>query len=63
MAALVVTVVFIGGITAQAYWAIAIPVAAMVVITMALLFWVGWTFMTTEIGPVEPPSSNGGDGG
>jgi hypothetical protein len=50
------------GITAQAYWAIAIPVATVVVVAMALLFWVGWTFMTTEIGPIEPPG-NGGQGG
>lgn len=57
--ALALTVLFLSGIVAQAYWAIAIPVAAGVVVVMALLFWVGWTFMTTEVAPLEPPSAEG----
>ena len=51
VAALALTVVFLWGISARSYWAIAIPVALLVIVCMAMLFWVGWTYMTTE--PVE----------
>ena len=51
LAALALTAVFLWGIGARAYWAIAIPVAVLVVFVMTMLFWVGWTFVTTE--PVE----------
>ena len=54
LAALGLTVVFLWGISARAYWAIAIPVAAIVVVSMGLLFWVGWTFITTA--PPETPT-------
>ena len=48
IAALSLTAVFLWGISARAYWAIAVPIAVLVVVSMALLFWVGWTFITTE---------------
>ena len=48
IAALALTAIFLWGITARAYWAIAIPIAILVIVAMALLFWVGWTFITTE---------------
>lgn len=51
IAALSLTAVFLWGISARAYWAIAVPVAVLVIVAMALLFWVGWTFITTE--PME----------
>ena len=48
IAALSLTAAFLWGISARAYWAIAVPVAVLVIVSMALLFWVGWTFITTE---------------
>ena len=41
------TFTFLWGINARAYWAIAIPIAVLVVSGMALLFWVGWILFTT----------------
>ena len=54
LTALVLTGVFLWGINARAYWAIAIPVALLVVFSMTMLFWVGWTFLTTEPLPSSP---------
>ena len=53
LAAVVLTVVFLWGIVAQAYWAIAVPIALMVVFAMSMLFWVGWTFLVTDMTPPE----------
>ncbi len=47
------TVLFLWGLATQAYWAIAIPIGAFVVVVMTLLFWVGWTFVMTDTGPAE----------
>ena len=49
------TVVFLWGLATQAYWALAVPIAAGVVVVMSLLFWVGWTFMTTESAAQDSP--------
>jgi hypothetical protein len=53
--ALAGTVLFLSGLATQAYWAMAIPVAVLVVLFMALVFWVGWTFIMTESGPEQLP--------
>lgn len=55
--ALGITVVVLWGLSMQEWWAVAIPVAAMVVVSMTLLFWVGWTLISTEGGP--PPGRSG----
>ena len=53
--ALAGAVLFLCGLATQAYWAMAIPVAVLVVLFMALVFWVGWTFIMTESGPEQLP--------
>ncbi|GEM_PF-4123200 len=46
--------VFLWGLMTQSYWAIAIPIGAMIVVVMTLLFWVGWTFVMTDTSvPIE----------
>lgn len=47
-ASLALSILFLWGIASGAYWAIAVPVALLVLVAMALLFWVGWTFFSTE---------------
>ncbi len=50
------TVLFLAGIAAGAYWAIAIPVAVLIVAAMTMLFWMGWVFLMTEPATrPEPP--------
>lgn len=55
--ALLATVVILWGLVLQEWWAVAVPVAVLVVVSMTLLFWVGWTLFATEVGPPPP----GGD--
>lgn len=46
VAAVFLWAVFQGG--AAGYWAVAIPVAAGLLGILALIFWIGWTMLTTE---------------
>ena len=52
----VVGLVFLLGILSGSYWALAIPVAALVFFVLGLTFWVGWTIATIRVEPeaVEP---------
>lgn len=50
--AIAAAVLFVWGIAAQNYWAVAVPVAIGFLAVMALVFWIGWT-MATEA-PLEP---------
>lgn len=49
------TVLFMWGLVSQAYWALAIPIALLVIGAMAVLLWIGWTFLLTEAGPEQLP--------
>ena len=48
---------FLLGLLQQSYWALAIPVAIIVIFVLGLTFWVGYTIATIQIDPyqdVEP---------
>jgi hypothetical protein len=47
--------VFLYGILRKSYLAIALPVTVAMTALTALGFWVGWTMMTMEEEPEEPP--------
>lgn len=49
--ALVAALAFLGGLLAESYWALAIPVAALVLFVLGLVFWVGWTILTVRVEP------------
>lgn len=55
LAAVAGTILFLWGLMNQAYWALAIPIGAGVVVAMTLLFWVGWTFISTDVEPPDGP--------
>lgn len=60
----VVGLVFVLGILSGSYWALAIPVAALVFFVLGLTFWVGWTIATIRVEPevAEPaPDSSSAD--
>src|SRR5262245_19824080 len=40
---------FVGGVLAQSYWAIAIPVAAATLFVLGLVTWIGWTIATVQV--------------
>ena len=51
VAILVVTVVFLWGVSLQSYWALAIPVIIGFLGILALGFWIGWTILTIKMTP------------
>ncbi len=63
-AIVIVAVIFLWGISAQSYWALAIPVMVGFLGILAMGFWIGWTILTIKtVPPVvdpSPPSSSGG---
>jgi cytoskeletal protein RodZ len=63
-AIVIVAVIFLWGISAQSYWALAIPVMVGFLGVLAMGFWIGWTILTIKTAPPvaepSPPSSSGG---
>ena len=56
---------FLLGLLQKSYWAIALPVAAVVFFALGLSFWVGYTIATIQVEPYqdpEPPSADSGSG-
>ena len=55
----VLGLLFLLGILSKSYWALAIPVAALVFFTLGLTFWVGFTIATIRVEPeeVSPPAA------
>jgi len=56
VAALVIGLIFLGGLLKGSWWAVAIPVAILLAFVLGLTFWVGWTIATIQVEP-EPDSS------
>ncbi len=50
---------FLLGLLQQSYWALAIPVAALVFFALGLTFWVGYTIATIQIEPADEIESPG----
>ncbi len=65
VAILVVAVIFLWGIAAQSYWALAIPVMVGFLGVLAMGFWIGWTILTIKTAPPAPdpppPVPEGGE--
>ena len=60
VAVVVVAAWFLLGLLQGSYWALAIPVAIVVLFALGLTFWVGYTIATIQVEPYdegEPPSS------
>ena len=57
----VVGALFLLGLLQKSYWALAIPVAALVLFALGLTFWVGYTIATIQVDPSTPsePASLG----
>jgi hypothetical protein len=57
----VVGAFFLLGLLQRSYWALAIPVAALVLFALGLTFWVGYTIATIRVEPYEdvaPPTAD-----
>jgi hypothetical protein len=54
LAIVAVAVVFLWGIFAQSYWALAIPVMVGFLGVLGMGFWIGWTILTIKTTPPAP---------
>ena len=47
--AIAAAALFLAGVFARNYWALAIPVAAVVLFVLSLVAWIGWTIATVQV--------------
>ena len=63
LAAVLLGFLFLAGLSAQSYWALALPVAAATFFVLGLVVWIGWTIATVQVpasGDPLPPTGNPG---
>ncbi len=64
-AIVVVAGIFLWGISAQSYWALALPVMAGFLGVLGMGFWIGWTILTIKTAPTvadpSPPAPSQGE--
>lgn len=64
LSAIAAGALFIGGVLAQSWWALAIPVSAAVLFVLGLVTWIGWTIATVQVeAEGEKLAGSGGAGG
>jgi hypothetical protein len=55
---------FLYGVAVKSYWAIALPLTALVLFVLGLVFWIGWTIATVQANaegePLPPPGGGPG---
>jgi hypothetical protein len=50
-------VLFLGGLLAKSWWAVALPVGVLLAGVLGLTFWVGWTIATVQVDPEPDPDA------
>jgi hypothetical protein len=50
-------VIFLLGLLTRSWWAVAIPVGALLAVVLGLTFWVGWTIATVQVEPEADPDA------
>ena len=50
-------VLFLIGLLAKSWWAVAIPVGVLLAFVLGLTFWVGWTIATIQVEPEPDPDA------
>jgi hypothetical protein len=55
----VVGALFLLGLLQKSYWALAIPVAALVLFALGLTFWVGYTIATIQVDSLDAGEPGG----
>src|SRR5215831_6376363 len=64
LGAIAAAALFVAGVLAGSYWALAIPVSAAVLFVLGLVTWIGWTIATVQVeAEGESLSGSGGAGG
>lgn len=49
LAAIAAAALFLYGVAIGSYWALALPVAALVLFVLGLVTWIGWTILTVRV--------------
>ena len=64
LGAIALGALFIAGVLAHNWWAIALPVSALVLFVLGLVTWIGWTIATVQVeAEGEKLAGTGGAGG
>ena len=50
-------ILFLVGLLARSWWAVAIPVGVLLAFVLGLTFWVGWTIATVQVEPEPDPDA------
>jgi hypothetical protein len=50
-------VLFLAGLLARSWWAVALPVGVLLAFVLGLTFWVGWTIATVQVEPEPDPDA------
>jgi hypothetical protein len=53
---------FLYGLAVESYWALALPLALLVLFVLGLVFWIGWTILTIRVEPEGEPLTPSGGG-
>jgi hypothetical protein len=60
--AIAAAALFLAGVFAKSYWALAIPVAVVVLFVLGLVSWIGWTIATVQVEAEGERLSSSGTG-
>ena len=64
LGALVAGALFLYGVSVGSYLALALPLGALVIFVLGLVFWIGWTILTVQVEaegePLTPPGGGPG---
>ena len=50
-------ILFLVGLLTKSWWAVALPVGALLAFGLGLTFWVGWTIATVQVEPEPDPDA------
>ncbi len=62
LGAIVAGALFLFGLTLKSYWALALPLAVLVLFVLGLVLWIGWTIATVQVQPEGDPLASAGGG-
>ncbi len=60
--AIAAAALFLAGVFARSYWALAIPVTVVVLFVLGLVSWIGWTIATVQVEAEGERLSDSGTG-
>ena len=63
LAATLGAALFLYGLSVRSYWALALPLAVLLLFVLGLVFWVGWTIATVQVEAEGEPLAPGGGPG